>query len=143
MLLVKSLVFVLSRSMANVPSLFAMPPKTEKGRNQAREVAVFVKELYSTSGFSSWGEFARSIGVAPATMSDWQRAENAPSGFYLLKLMEAAEWRAGERKAPQLAHLESLEDKADAALTGIGNVLDLLRVVPDQSAADAQAVSPP
>ena len=119
-----------------------MPPKTVKGQKQAKEVAAFVREIYAASGFASWGEFARSVGVAPATMSDWQRAENAPSGFYLLKLMEAAEWSAGWQKAPQLAHLESLEEKADAALIGIGDVLDLLRAAPGQSDEDAREGSP-
>lgn len=91
-LLVKPLVIFLSQDLAKLLSLSPMPPKTEKGRREAAEVARFVAELYEASGLSSWGEFARASGVAAATMSDYKRAENAPSGYRLLKMIQAAGW---------------------------------------------------
>lgn len=71
-----------------------MPPKTEKGRREAEEVAGFVLELYEHSPFESWGEFARASGVSAATMSDYKRAENAPSGYRLIRMIRAAGWPA-------------------------------------------------
>lgn len=99
-----------------------MPPKSEKGRSEAKEVAAFVQRLYAESGFSSWGEFARSAGVAAATMSDWKRGENAVSGYNLLKLIRTANWT--EAQAPDLLHrrLEALE----AGVLQVGEALEEL-----------------
>lgn len=67
-----------------------MAPKTAEKRRQNAEVAEFVRALYEASGFGSWGEYARAIGKAPATISDWSRGENAPGGYNLLRLIHAA-----------------------------------------------------
>jgi transcriptional regulator with XRE-family HTH domain len=67
-----------------------MPPKTPKRRAEALAVAAFIERLYEASGFTSWGELARAAGVSAATMSDYKRGENAPSGYRLLQIMAAA-----------------------------------------------------
>lgn len=110
-----------------------MPPKSEKGRTEAKEVAAFVRRLYEESGFTSWGEFARSAGVSPATMSDWKRAENAPSGYSLLKLIRASRWSSNGKTAPDLPG--SFEEKADEMLAGIADILALLDHGEDDAAA--------
>jgi transcriptional regulator with XRE-family HTH domain len=66
-----------------------MPPKTPKRRAEALAVAAFIERLYEASGFTSWGELARAAGVSAATMSDYKRGENAPSGYRLLQIMAA------------------------------------------------------
>ena len=77
-----------------------MPPKTEKGRREAQEVGRFVRELYSVSGFKSWGEFARAVGIAPATISDYKRGENAAGGYLLIKMIRAAGWQPSQATKP-------------------------------------------
>lgn len=66
-----------------------MAPISEERKRQNLEVAAFVKQLYLKGGFESWGEFAREIEVLPSMMSDWQRGENAPSGYNLLQIGRA------------------------------------------------------
>jgi hypothetical protein len=137
-LIVKSPRIVLSQNLANLPSLLPVPPSSEKGRREAKEVATFVRALYAESGFSSWGEFARSAGVAAATMSDWQRGENQPNGHSLLKLIRAANW--SEESSSGL--LGGVEEKVDAALVGIADILDLLRGAQGESGSASPKATP-
>lgn len=135
----------------DLASLLAFMPMADSSEREA--VAEFVHALYDLGGFTSWGEYARESGFLASTMSDWSRGKNAPSGPSLLRLIHAATDRAplamrkaAERTSPATqtrAHLESLEEKADEALTGIANILDLLRGAPGQSGAGAQEGSPP
>lgn len=86
-----------------------MPPKTEKGRREAAEVAAFVRELYEGSTFESWGEFGRAAGLSASTMSDYKRAENAPDGYRLLKLIRAAGWKEAQAPDQLDRRLEAIE----------------------------------
>lgn len=88
-----------------------MPPKTDKRRREAAEVAAFVGDLFQASPFESWGEFARASGVSAATMSDYKRAENAPSGYRLLRMIRAAGWPQLESQTD-----EQFLERAEAVL---------------------------
>jgi hypothetical protein len=94
-------------------------------RDDGATVADFIEQLYRLGGFSSWGEFGREAGFPAATMSDWKRGENVPSGRSLLRLIQAATDRAplamreaAEATSP-LAQIRSLllslEDEAERA----------------------------
>jgi hypothetical protein len=102
-------------------------------RRQGGTVAEFIEELYRLGEFSSWGEFGRAAGFPAATMSDWKRGENAPSGPNLLRLIQAATDRvplamqeAATTTSPMAqirAHLVSLEDRAERARLALAESL--------------------
>lgn len=62
-------------------------------QRQIDEVAVYLQVLYGLAGFKSWAEWARQAGLLASTLSDYQRGKNAPNGYNLLRLMQAAERR--------------------------------------------------
>lgn len=79
-----------------------MAPISPQRQRENAEVAAFIRELYDAAGFESWGDYARAVGKLPSTLSDWQRGENSPSGYNLLRLIRAANER--EANALQEAH---------------------------------------
>ena len=131
-------------------TLLAFVPMADNAVRQ--RLVEFIDSLYELGGFASWGEFARESGLLSSTVSDYHRGENAPSGPNLLRLIEAATTRsslsmheAAARQAPIaqiLFHLESLEEKLDEALAGIGDVLLLLREEPPESDVGAPRATP-
>lgn len=81
-----------------------MAPKTPRRRDEAAEIAAFITELYECSGFDSWGQFAREVGISAGEMSDYKRAENVPGGFRLLKMIRAANWPPPASVTPSTNH---------------------------------------
>lgn len=78
--------------MASGLSLCAMGAASHERQAQIDEVARFLKELYKEAGFTAWAEWAREANnMLPSTLSDYQRAKNAPNGYNLLTLIRAAE----------------------------------------------------
>lgn len=77
-----------------------MAKSAQDRQGERMEVALFIARLYEVGEYSTWTEFANEVGVAPSTMSDWKRAGteggNAPSGYYLLKMIRAVTLRRPE-----------------------------------------------
>lgn len=83
---------------------------------QKQALAAFVHTLYEQSPYVTWADFARAADVHPVNISDWQRAQTAPDGWNLYKLIKAAGGAPAALAAlprdDQAAIAESLEELA-------------------------------
>ena len=96
------------------------------------------------------------MGLSPSTIYRWEKGK-LPSVNELIRLAEMLDKplnylaETPERQAEiadlrkeledARTHLAQLEGKTDAALTGIADILDLLRAAPRESGANAPEVS--